>query len=51
MSLTPVEVVRVTDVLQHPNADRLEIIKVLNTQFVSPKGTLAPGDLVVFRDC
>lgn len=48
MSLTPVEVVRVTDVLQHPNADRLEIIKVLNTQFVNPKGTLAPGDLVVY---
>lgn len=42
MSLTPVEVVRVNDVLPHPNADRLEIIKVLNTQFVNPKGTISP---------
>jgi len=48
MSLTPVEIVRVTDVETHPHADRLEIIKILNTQFVTPKGTVNPGDLVVY---
>jgi RNA ligase (TIGR02306 family) len=48
MSLTPVEIVRVTDVEAHPHADRLEIVKVLNTQFVASKGSVTPGDLMIY---
>jgi len=48
MSLTPVEVVTVSEVLPHPNADRLEIVKVLATQFVAPKGSLCAGDFVLY---
>lgn len=48
MSHTPIEVVRVVCIEEHPNADRLEIIKVLNTQFIYLKGVLQIGDLVVY---
>jgi RNA ligase (TIGR02306 family) len=48
MSLTPVEVVYVHAVEPHPNADRLEVAKVLGTQFVTQKGNLKVGDLVVY---
>lgn len=48
MSDTPVEVAYVHAVEPHPNADRLEIAKVLGTQFVAQKGNLKVGDLVVY---
>ncbi len=48
MSETPIEVVVVKAVLPHPQADRLEIAKVLDTQFVTAKGDFTPGDLCVY---
>ena len=48
MSDTPIEMVRVTAVEQHPHADRLEVVKVLATQFVAQKGNLKVGDLVAY---
>jgi len=48
MSDTPVEIVRVTRVEPHPNADKLDIAKVLNTQFITQKGNLKANDLVVY---
>jgi RNA ligase (TIGR02306 family) len=48
MSDTPVEVARISAIEPHPNADRLEIAKVLNTQFITQKGNLKPEDLVVY---
>lgn len=48
MSDTPIEVVKVTAIEPHPNADRLEVVKVLATQFVAQKGGLKAGDLVAY---
>ncbi len=48
MSDTPFEVVAVKSVERHPNADRLEIVKVFNTQFVSQIGGFHAGDLCVY---
>jgi RNA ligase (TIGR02306 family) len=48
MSNTPVEVAYVHAVDPHPNADRLEIARVLGTQFVTQKGNLKVSDLVVY---
>lgn len=48
MSNTPVEILRLSAVEPHPNADRLEIATVLGTQFVTQKGSLKAGDLVVY---
>jgi len=48
MSDTPIEIVSVKEVFSHPNADRLDIVKVLNTQFVSQKGEFVPGALCVY---
>ena len=48
MSDTPIEVVVVKAVVPHPNADRLEIIKVLGTQFVTLKGKFQAEDLCVY---
>jgi RNA ligase (TIGR02306 family) len=38
----------ILEVNEHPNADRLELIKVLGWQCVSKKGTFKPGDLAVY---
>lgn len=48
MSDTPVEIAYVHTIEPHPNADRLEIAKVLGTQFVTQKGNLKVSDLVVY---
>jgi RNA ligase (TIGR02306 family) len=48
MSDTPFEVVEIKSVHTHPHADRLEIAKVLGTQFVTGKGDFQPGDLCVY---
>lgn len=48
MSDTPFEVVRVKAVEPHPQADRLEVAKVLGTQFISGKGDFQPGDLCIY---
>lgn len=43
-----VEVVRITDILSHPNADRLEIIPIKGFQVVSGKGQFKVGELAVY---
>lgn len=48
MSDTPVEVTKVVTIQPHPNADRLEIATVMGTQFVTQKGGLNEGDLVIY---
>jgi RNA ligase (TIGR02306 family) len=48
MSETPFEVAVVKAVVPHPNADRLEIVKVLGTQFVTLKGKFQAEDLCVY---
>ncbi|KPK49984.1 MAG: hypothetical protein AMS22_12875 [Thiotrichales bacterium SG8_50] len=48
MSETPVEIVAVKSVTQHPNADRLEIVKVLDTQLVAPLDCFHVGQSCVY---
>jgi len=48
MSNTPVEITPVLAVEQHPNADRLELVRVITTQFISQKGIYQQGDLCVY---
>lgn len=48
MSDTPFEIVKVKAVEPHLQADRLEVVKVLGTQFISGKGDFQPGDLCVY---
>lgn len=48
MSDTPFEVAVVKAVVAHPNADRLAIVKVLGTQFVTVKDKFQVGDLCVY---
>ncbi len=48
MSDTPIEVVVVEAVEAHPHADRLEIVTVLGTKFISGKGDMAVDDLCVY---
>ncbi len=43
-----VEVVEVNSVENHPNADRLEIVSVLGTQFIAAKGEFVTGDHAVY---
>jgi len=43
-----VEVVEISDILDHPNADRLEIAMIKGWQCVVPKGAFKPGDKVVY---
>lgn len=48
MSDTPFEVTVVKSVEPHPHADRLEVVKVLSTQFVSQLGSFKSRDLCVY---
>jgi RNA ligase (TIGR02306 family) len=48
MSETPVEIVTVEAIKSHPNADRLEIVTVLGTQFIAPRTHFIPGQLCVY---
>lgn len=48
MSNINVSIEQVAEVVAHPNADRLEIVKILGTQTVAPKGEYQVGDRVVF---
>ena len=48
MSNILITIERVTSVNPHPNADRLEIVKLLGTQTVVPKGQYKVADWVVF---
>lgn len=48
MSTIHVTIERIDSLEPHPNADRLEIAKLLGTQTVVPKGVFAVGDCVVF---
>ena len=43
-----VRVERITAVEPHPNADRLDLIQVLDWKCVTAKGTYQPGDLAVY---
>ena len=48
MSDTPIEVVVVEAVEAHPHADRLEVVTVLGTKFISGKGDMTVGDHCVY---
>jgi len=48
MSNINVSVEQVAEVVAHPNADRLEIVKILGTQTIASKGEYKVGDRVVF---
>jgi RNA ligase (TIGR02306 family) len=48
MSDTPIEVVVVEFVEVHPHADRLEIVTVMGTKFISGKGDLRVGESCVY---
>lgn len=48
MSQLKVEVVAIEAIETHPNADRLELAKVLDWRIVVQKGTYKAGDLAVF---
>lgn len=48
MSDTPIEVLKIKSIESHPQADRLEIAKVLDTQFITGKGDFQAGDLCVY---
>lgn len=39
---------RIKKVYEHPNADKLELVKVLGYQCVVPKGAYKEGDLIVY---
>lgn len=43
-----VPVVRITEVLNHPNADKLDIIPIGGYQAISAKGQFKPGDLAYY---
>lgn len=43
-----VEVIRLTSVSQHPNADRLDVIKVFDYTCCAPKGQFNVGDLAAY---
>lgn len=48
MSKHEVPVVRISEVLSHPNADKLEIIRVFGYTVCSSKGQFKVGDLAVY---
>lgn len=48
MSNINVSVEQVVEVIAHPNADKLEIVKILGTQTIAPKGEYKVGDRVIF---
>jgi RNA ligase (TIGR02306 family) len=48
MSDIAVTVEQITDIVPHPQADRLEIAKILGTQTLVPKGEFQKGERVVF---
>ena len=43
-----VQVVKIKDIKEHPNADKLEILEILGWQTLSPKNIYSVGDLVVY---
>jgi RNA ligase (TIGR02306 family) len=48
MSTFKVEVVKIDEVNSHPNADRLDLLKIKDWQCVSAKGQFVAGDLAVY---
>jgi len=48
MSDTPIEVLKIKAVEVHPQAAHLEVVKVLDTQFISGEGNFQAGDLCVY---
>jgi tRNA-binding EMAP/Myf-like protein len=48
MSTHKVEVVQIDEVLKHPNADRLELAKIMGWQVVIGKGNFKVGDLAAY---
>jgi RNA ligase (TIGR02306 family) len=48
MSTFRVEITRIDEVLPHPNADRLELVRIRGWKAVAAKGIHAPGDTVVY---
>lgn len=48
MSTFRVEITRIDEVLPHPNADRLELVRIRGWKAVAARGVHAPGELVVY---
>jgi RNA ligase (TIGR02306 family) len=48
MSTFKVEAVKIDDVQVHPNADKLELLKINDWQCVSAKGNFKPGDIAIY---
>lgn len=48
MSTFKVEIVKIDEVTNHPNADRLDLLKIKDWQCVSSKGQFKAGDLAVY---
>lgn len=48
MSTLKVEICKIEEVQKHPNADRLDVIRVKGWWLVSGKGNFKPGDLCVY---
>lgn len=48
MSTHRIPVIEITDILPHPNADRLEIIPIHGWQCIVEKGSFKPGDLAAY---
>jgi RNA ligase (TIGR02306 family) len=48
MSTFRVEVTRIDEVLPHPNADRLELVRVRGWKAVAARGAHTPGETVVY---
>lgn len=48
MSTFKIEIVRIDSVMPHPNADRLDLLRIKDWQCVSSKGNFQQGDLAVY---
>jgi RNA ligase (TIGR02306 family) len=48
MSTFRVEITRIDELLPHPNADRLELVRIRGWKAVAAKGVHAPGETVVY---
>lgn len=48
MSKTIISIEQISEVKPHPNADRLDVVKVLGYQVVTGRGSFEVGDLVIY---
>jgi len=48
MSTLKVEIVEINDVLEHPNADRLDLVQIKGWQCIAQKGVFKQGNKVIY---